>query len=161
YGVGRYARTSMEAYGEVGARLGGRHIQVQFNADPWFHGNTFLQIFRRDDRALVLVCPDALGDGELERLRGFLQGADIKEISPEESQGYDTNSLQVRHTVLAPATLSQTARVAIEDFGLEVRTLDLGELFLKGGGAPVCLTNRLWGLSVEDVPDDVLWSRRP
>lgn len=160
YGQGRYARTSSGAYGEVADRLGGRHMQLEFKADPWFHGNTFLQVFRGVDEARVIVCPDALAEGELARLHNFFGDTAIVEISPEESKGYDTNALQVEETVIAPATLSATTRRAIESLGLEVRTLDLGELFLKGGGAPVCLTNRLWGLDEHDLPDDVRWSRR-
>lgn len=160
YGTGPYARSVKSAYAEVAQKLSPHHIQLAFRADPWFHGNTFLQIFRRsaDSSLLVLVCPEALEPGELERLRAFLPNATFVSLTAAESQGYDTNSLQVRDTVLAPATLSQTARKAIEAFGLTIQTLDLSELFLKGGGAPVCLTNRLWGMKISELPTNFRWS---
>lgn len=161
YGTGGYARSVKDAYDQVAHRLSPHHIQLSFRAEPWFHGNTFLQVFRHpsDDSLLVIVCPEALDTGEFERLHAFLPDATFVTITPEQSQGYDTNSLQVHNTVLAPATLSQTARDAIETFGLHVKTLDLGELFLKGGGAPVCLTNRLWGMQKADIPGHVRWSK--
>jgi len=161
YGIGPYARSVKSAYDEVAQRLSSRHILLSFHADPWFHGNTFLQVFRRsaDNALLVVVCPDALKNGEFERLRAFLPDATFVTITPEQSQGYDTNSLQVNDVVLAPASLSNTARSAIETFGLTVKTLDLGELFLKGGGAPVCLTNRMWGLKCSEIPAALRWSQ--
>lgn len=160
YGNGPYARSVKCAYSEVAQRLSDRHIQLSFHADPWFHGNTFLQVFRRsaDDSLLVIVCPQALETGEFERLQAFLPDATFVSITAQQSQGYDTNSLQVNDTVLAPATLSQTTRNAIEAFGLNVKTLELGELFLKGGGAPVCLTNRLWGMKTQEIPAHARWS---
>ena len=42
--------------------------------------------------------------------------------------------------------------------GLTVRFLALPALFGKGGGAAVCLTNRLWGLDVDAVPAAMLVS---
>ncbi|MBA2664673.1 MAG: hypothetical protein H0U74_20470 [Bradymonadaceae bacterium] len=161
FGTGPFARTTRAAYAELAQRLGGRHIQLEFLADPWFHGNTFLQILRHPSapRALVVVCPEALAPGELERLQAFLPDARFVTISAAQSQGYDTNSLQVNETVIAPQSLSQTARAAIEDFGLVVRTLDLSELFLKGGGAPVCLTNRLWAMDEGELPERFCWSK--
>jgi N-dimethylarginine dimethylaminohydrolase len=157
YGVGPYARTSAEAYAEVAPKLSARHLQIRFHADPWFHGNTFLQVFRGSQKSIVLVCPEALAQGELARLQGFFPETEVVPISAAQSQGYDTNALQVNDTVLAPATFSDTAREAVESIGLTVRCLDLGELFLKGGGAPVCLTNRLWGLSLDEVDPSLLW----
>ncbi len=159
YGEGPDARTTDEAYEEVASFLSPRHLQVQFRADPWFHGNTFLQFFRRDGEAVMLVCPEALMPGEYDRLKAFVEGVALVELTREESEGYDTNALQVGTTVIAPRSFSEKARAAVQDLGLTVETLDLGELFSKGGGAPVCLTNRLWGLDVAEVPAEVLWGR--
>ncbi|RVU45762.1 hypothetical protein EA187_08335 [Lujinxingia sediminis] len=162
YGEGPYQRTTQAAYAEVAPRLSPQHIQIGFKADPWFHGNTFLQFFRRRTDTIGLVCPDALLDGELDRLQAFL-GPEIEliTISPEESRGYDTNALQVCDTVIAPTSFSPTARRATDALDLQVKTLPLDELFAKGGGAPVCLTNRLWGLDIAEVPDEVRWSLQP
>lgn len=160
YGIGADGRTEPGAYGVVAHLLSDRHIQIGFHADPWFHGNTFLQFFRKDSQTIMVVCPEALRDGEFQRLREFVGQIPIVEISAEQSQGYDTNALQVGTTILAPQTFSQSTRGAVEELGLDVETLHLGELFSKGGGAPVCLTNRMWGLKVEEIPEQVRWSIR-
>lgn len=164
-GTGPDARTEQDAYGEVADRLSREHLQIQFRADPWFHGNTFLNVYRRrseeDWRGLALLAPDALQEGEDERLEEFLGDVEILEIDREDSLGYATNSLQVDRTILAPTGLSEGIYEAFDEFGFEVRKLELDELFAKGGGAPVCLTNRLWGLEAESLPDRVRWSCRP
>jgi N-dimethylarginine dimethylaminohydrolase len=163
YGVGPDARTERSAYAEVADLLGPHHVQIRFDADPWFHGNTFLNVYRAPDSDdhLMVVCPDALPDEEYAKLRAFVPDARVHEISREESLGYDTNALQVNHTVISPTTMSEATEAALADIGLQVERLDLGELFVKGGGAPVCLTNRLWGLRDDEVPDTVLWSANP
>lgn len=163
FGAGPEARTEEGAYAEVAERLSPRHLQIPFRADPWFHGNTFLNVFRapEGDRRLMVVCPEAMDAEAYARLCEFVSGAEVHEISTEQSRGYDTNALQVGRTVLAPTTLSAGTEAAILELGLRVEKLDLGELFLKGGGAPVCLTNRLWGLDVAEVPERVRWSVRP
>lgn len=165
YGVGESARTERAAYKQVADLLGERHVQIGFRADPWFHGNTFLQFFRNRHRAVMLVCPEALLEGEYRRLREFVEklsvDVSVVELTRAQTEGYDTNALQVGTTVLAPTTLSETTREVCEQLGLTVRLLTLDELFSKGGGAPVCLTNRLWGLRVDEIPDSVRWSVRP
>lgn len=161
YGAGSQARTSKNAYTEVADRMGGRHIQIGFRADPWFHGNTFLQFFRTATDLVMLVCPDALLDGEYERLKQFVDNAAVVELTRQQSEGYDTNALQVGDTVIAPRSFSDIARGAVEEMGLRVEMLELGELFSKGGGAPVCLTNRLWRLRPDELPEEVRWSRHP
>lgn len=160
YGVGPDARTAQEAYAEVADLLAPHHVQIEFRADPWFHGNTFSNVYRdpRSDAHLMVVCPEALSPDQYERLRAFVPHAQIHEISRADSLGYDTNALQVNDTVIAPTSLSAGTQAALEQLGLSVHRLDLGELFVKGGGAPVCLTNRLWGLRLDEVPDEHLWS---
>ncbi len=160
YGVGPDARTERAACAEVAELLGGQHVHVRFHADPWFHGNTFLNIYRapQSDELLIVVCPEALDDEEYEKVRAFVPEAHVHEISREESLGYDTNALQVDRTVIAPTTLSAGTAAALDELGLDVVRLDLGELFVKGGGAPVCLTNRLWGVRDAEVPEKVRWS---
>ena len=161
YGVGPERRTVEEAYREVAHLLSPQHLQIAFRADPWFHGNTFLQFFRLPDRQLMLICPEALLDGELPRLKAFVGEIPTLELTPQESKGYDTNALQVNETIIAPQTFSPRARQATLELGLKVLSLELGELFSKGGGAPVCLTNRLWGLDVAEIPDHLRWSLHP
>jgi len=166
WGEGADARTDSDAHGEVADRLGTDHIAVRFDADPWFHGNTFLNVYRapdpdRNPPGIALVCPEALDDAEYDKLVEFLGDAEIVEIDREESLGYDTNALQIRDTVLAPASLSETAARALRRIGLKVIHIELDELFEKGGGAPVCLTNRLWGLHSDEIPDHAKWSEAP
>lgn len=173
FGSGRYRRTEARAYEEVAHRLGGKHIQIHFRADPWFHGNTFLNFYEGAELpprlgehatripAAMLVCPDALMPGELERLGRFLPEVEVVQITPEQSKGYDTNCLQVNGTVIGSDSMSDTAEHVFRGLGLEIVRLDLGELFTKGGGAPVCLTNRLWGAHPDEFPDHARWSKRP
>jgi N-dimethylarginine dimethylaminohydrolase len=164
YGHGPDARTDADAFDAVAGKLGDRELHLPFDADPWFHGNTFLNVYRTPDghggwRGLAVVCPEALSDDTYRRLLAFLgDKTQIHTISREASLGYDTNSLQVGSTVIAPSTLSARTRTALSDFGLDIVDLDLGELFSKGGGAPVCLTNRLWGLTADALPAKHLWS---
>lgn len=161
YGVGPEGRTDGDAYEEVADRLSPHHIQLRFEADPWFHGNTFLNVYRPPDpdrSPAVVVCPEALSEEGYARLVAFVGEATIHHISRQESLSYDTNALQVGSTILAPTSLSASTGAALEETGFEVCRLDLAELFGKGGGAPVCLTNRLWGLEREEVPDEFLWS---
>ena len=163
YGRGPAARTEASAYAQVASRLSERHLQVRFVADPWFHGNTFLGIYGVGADQLALVCEEALEPSQRDALRQALhaQGVGWRAISREQSLGYDTNSLQVGQRVLASETISRPSRQALETLGLEVRTLALSELFLKGGGAPVCLTNRLWGADALTLPQAHLWSAHP
>lgn len=173
FGSGRYRRTEGRAYEEVAHRIGHRHIQIHFRADPWFHGNTFLNFYQGltlparlgEDGPRVptraLVCEDALMPGELDRLRRFLPEADFVSISREQSMGYDTNCLQVNRTVIGSDSMSSQAEAAFVDLGLTVVKLDLSELFMKGGGAPVCLTNRLWGIDLNEISNHARWSLRP
>lgn len=165
FGEGPDARTDPASYEEVADRLSDDHLQIPFRADPWFHGNTFLNVYRRRRadgwEGLALVCPAALDAQTYDRLAAFLEDADILEIDREESLDYATNALQVGDSVLAPTGLSERLVDALENFGLEVLELDFDELFGKGGGAPVCLTNRLWGIDTDALPDRVLWSAHP
>lgn len=166
YGDGPEARTDASAHGEVADRLSDEHVDIAFDADPWFHGNTFVNVYRapdpdRDPPGILLVCPEALDEQNYEKLRNFVPKADVVELTREESLGYDTNSLQVGETVLAPSDLSETSHRALRRLGLRVVSIALGELFDKGGGAPVCLTNRLWGIDLDELPEHALWSERP
>lgn len=174
FGSGRFRRTEARAYGEVAHLLSDEHIQLHFHADPWFHGNTFLNVYHgpvmpprlgeRDDRwrQMVLVCPDALLPGELERLTSFMgPNAEIHKITKRDSLKSDPNSVQVLQKVLASDTITKSTEQALRNLDLEVVRLPMDELYGKGGGAPVCLTNRLWGLKKEELPDHVLWSKQP
>lgn len=168
YGVGPSARTQADAYAQVAQRLSAQHLQIEFIADPWFHGNTFMGLYGTKAAQLALVCEEALGEDAHQRLAAALaaRGVAWAAISKVQSLGYDTNALQVGETVLASATLSPASKARFEALGLTVKTLNLDELFLKGGGAPVCLTNRLWGCSPDQLlghaaSKDHLWSVHP
>ena len=175
YGQGRWARTTRQGVLAHAERVAPQaSCVVRFRADPWFHGNTFLNIYRaasslhteRIER-VVMLCQEALYPGEFERLKRFFEERDEAEgactewftITPEESLQYATNALQVRDTILAPHTLkSRLKRLWRERLGLDVVTLEFEELFGQGGGAPVCLTCRLWGVAPHSVPNELRWS---
>ncbi|MEW5855138.1 MAG: hypothetical protein AB2A00_40555 [Myxococcota bacterium] len=154
WGEGPYARTSREAYAEVAHLISRRHIQVGFKADPWFHGNTFLGFYAsaKGERRWMLVCPAALQDGELARLRAFVPEAEVLELQHDESVAYATNALQVNGTVIAPTGLPARVHEVWRSLGLEIVELPLQALFRQGGGAAVCLTDRLDGFDASQIP---------
>jgi len=137
-GDGKFARTAADAYDEIGPLLGEPSIHIRFRADPWFHGNTFLASYWNT----LVVCPDALLPGEMERLRAFTKSMDVVEITRDESLRYATNALVVKRTIITPAPLPESVMRALPN-GAQVRVVPLPALFERGGGGPVCLTNRL------------------
>lgn len=173
FGSGRYRRTEARAYGKVSPLLSQRHIQLHFHADPWFHGNTFLAIFAGPERParlgensghsqqIVITNPGALLPGEFDRLKRFTPNARFVELTPQECFEGDTNAIQVNDTIIAASTLSAKSQEALRACELDIVKLKLDELFGKGGGAPACLTNRLWHVEASHFPDRVLWSKNP
>jgi N-dimethylarginine dimethylaminohydrolase len=167
-GVGRWARSDDRAVAHYRRFLPGPTLALGFRADPWFHGNTFLGSWAHQGNVVVVVADEALlGDGPA-TLRAFVDGARIVVISADETLSYATNALQVGGTVLAPAAVRGRAvpgRVVDvwRGLGLQVRFLELPTLFGRGGGAAVCLTNRLDGVVADRIPEDLLlaaWRRR-
>ncbi|HEY1099937.1 MAG TPA: hypothetical protein VGF99_13465, partial [Myxococcota bacterium] len=151
-GIGRWARTSPTAFAHYGRFLDVPALHVGFHADPWFHGNTFLGGYAHQGDVVVVVCFDALRDDGADRLKAFVDGASIVAIDAAATLTYATNALQVNDTVLAPAGVPDVVIDAWRGLGLRVQLLELPALFRKGGGAAVCLTNRLDGVVVDDVP---------
>jgi N-dimethylarginine dimethylaminohydrolase len=154
-GVGPWARTSLDAPGAIVDLLPGPWLKLAFHADPWFHGNTFLGAWANRGDVVVAVCDEALPDDGPALLRAFVDGARVVPLTKPETLTYATNALQVNDTVLAPAGVPDVVVDAWRGLGLTVRFLELPALFRKGGGAAVCLTNRLDGVSVDDVPADM------
>jgi N-dimethylarginine dimethylaminohydrolase len=152
FGEGPYARTVRAAFEEVGSLLPTQRHLLRFRADPWFHGNTFLGAFTSSHGVMVLVCEEAIAPEDRAPLRAFLAGARVEPISKEESVAYATNALQVSDTVLVPTQTGVRIRALFESHGLRVHDLALPALFSAGGGAAVCLTNRLDGVRIEDIP---------
>jgi N-dimethylarginine dimethylaminohydrolase len=156
-GQGTHARTSPDAYVHVARHLPGPSLHLRFAAEPWFHGNTFLGFFSaRDDEGRVtesvgFVCDDALLPGESERLRAFLKGVRFVTLSRDDSLRYATNALQVGRRVLAPPGVPAHVHEVWRELGLEVVEVALPTLFGRGGGAAVCLTNKL-DVDVAQIP---------
>lgn len=154
-GQGPWARTSSAAFAHYAPFLDVPALHVGFHADPWFHGNTFLGGYARGTDVVVVVCFDALSDDGADRLKAFVDGARIVAVSAEGTLSYATNALQVNDTVLAPAGVPDVVIDAWRSLGLRVELLELPALFRKGGGAAVCLTNRLDGVTPAMVPADM------
>ena len=169
YGEGAQARTSLEGLTLHAKSMATHSIFLKFKADPWFHGNTFLNIYHRAEdpsKRILMLASEALFPGELERLQQWLHQEDARAhtttslfiISAEESLAYATNSLQVQRTVIAPRGISaRCERMWREELDLKVVELPLDQLFIKGGGAPVCLTCKLFGLAPHHIPQRFLW----
>ena len=154
-GVGPWARTSLDARDAIVDVLPGPWLKLAFHADPWFHGNTFLGAWANGRDVVVAVCEAALRDDGPALLRAFVDGAHVVPLTPQETLTYATNALQVNDTVLAPVGVPGFVVDAWRGLGLMVHFLELPALFRKGGGAAVCLTNRLDGVTVDDVPADM------
>jgi N-dimethylarginine dimethylaminohydrolase len=151
-GVGRYARTHASAFPIVAAHLATRVQHVRFRADPWFHGNTFFGAFTSTRGTKALVCEAAIAREDRASLAHFLEGVELVPIDRALSLAYATNALQVNDTVLAPAGLPPAIHALWRALGLRVEELTLPALFGKGGGAAVCLTNRVEGATIASVP---------
>ena len=154
-GLGRWARSHADAFAAYQALLPADPsdvLHLGFHADPWFHGNTFLGAWRNGRDVVVAICFEALRDDGADRLRAFVDGARVLPLTAAQTLTYATNALQVNHTVLAPEGVPDVVVDAWRGLGLTVRFLSLPALFGRGGGAAVCLTNRLWAL--EDRRDD-------
>ncbi len=154
-GVGTWARTKVEAYPAYRRYLTQPSLLLSFHADPWFHGNTFLGAYTNNGDVVIVVCFAALRNDGPSRLRAFVDGATYVELTAEQTLSYATNALQVGTTVLAPAGVPDVVVDAWRSLGLSVQLLELPALFRKGGGAAVCLTNRLDGVRASQVPDDM------
>jgi N-dimethylarginine dimethylaminohydrolase len=144
-GDGPYARTSVDAAAWCAPYLArNRHcLHLRFVADPWFHGNTFLASFR-GDQTVVVVCPDALMPGEERRLRAFLPHVQWLPISHEQSLHYPTNALQIGRHVLCGHDTDPIVVELWRQLGLTMVPLSMPTLFGRGGGAAVCLSNRIY-----------------
>ena len=151
-GEGAHARTSPAAVTHVARCLPGPSLHLRFAAEPWFHGNTFLGFFcaRAEeggdggvDEVVGLVCDDALLPGEGERLRAFLPDVRFVTLTRHDSLHYATNALQVGNAVIAPPGLPAHVHDVWRGLGLRVVEVALPTLFGRGGGAAVCMTNRL------------------
>lgn len=160
YGSGSYARSQGEAYSGIADRVSPEHCLIRFEANPWFHGNTFLGVYwdAKSHAPSVIWCPEALAAKEQEKLLAFLGDIPRLEIAAGESKNYATNALQVGSRVIAPQGLPEKVHAFWRALGLEVVELELATLFQKGGGAAVCLTNRLWGLCPEDFPEHLRYA---
>lgn len=154
-GVGPWARTSVDAADHYVDVMPGRWLKLVFHADPWFHGNTFLGGWSVGENVVVAVCDEALINDGAALLRAFVDGARVVCLSRDDTLTYATNALQVNDTILAPVGVPDVVVDAWRGLGLTVRLLELPALFRKGGGAAVCLTNRLDGVVEGDVPRDM------
>ena len=154
YGVGPNARTARGAYAEVAPHLSPEHLQLQFRASPWPHGSALIAPFWRagGGEPVLMVCLEALADGELARLRAWAPDLTIVGIDPTESLARATQALQVGDTVIAPLGLPSSVRDIWRGLGLTVVELPLNALFSRGPGAASSLTNRLYGLDLSMLP---------
>lgn len=159
WGDGQRARSQRAAFDELRPYFGTRTLSVGFRADPWFHGNTFMAVYHAaDEQPHLLLCEEALLPGERARLAEFLDGVPVFAIPRADSLAYATNALQVENRILAPRGLSPAVLAFWRGLGLEVVELGFDVLFHQGGGAAVCLTNRLDGVNRDALPAHLRFS---
>jgi N-dimethylarginine dimethylaminohydrolase len=132
---GRTNREGMEA---AAAYFTGEILPIEI-CEPAFHGNMALLPLPAADR--MLVCPDVLvGDG-LERLKQRFGGERLLSVTEAEIRCYATNGLPVGDTVLAPSIVPERVKALMEEHGMKVLSLAMGELCEKAGGASRCLVS--------------------
>jgi N-dimethylarginine dimethylaminohydrolase len=142
-GDGPWARSSEAAYDVVAPLLGRPSMHLRFRGDPWFHGNTFLASFHGARERVVMVCEEALLPGGMDALVRFAGGARVVVITRQESLTYGTNALQIGDTLLAPRGVADVFSSTWRALGLTTVEIELPTLFARGGGAGVCMTNRM------------------
>jgi N-dimethylarginine dimethylaminohydrolase len=105
--------------------------------EPAFHGNMALLPLPAVDR--VLICPEVIvGDG-VALLEARFGKDHILPVSEGEIRSYATNGLPVGDTWLAPSVVPERVRELVASTGMKVKTLKMGELCEKAGGASRCL----------------------
>jgi N-dimethylarginine dimethylaminohydrolase len=144
YGV----RSAFESVAEVRAAMPAVRIQVARLREPFFHGDTCMDVLETGSGKLWLAFPGAFASTEeYQTARTFAESeAEVLEISEADALGYACNSLSLGRTLLAPDGLSADLTAKLSARGIEIRFLDFAELFGKGGGGPRCLVNELRGL---------------
>jgi N-dimethylarginine dimethylaminohydrolase len=116
--------------------------------EPFFHGDTCMDLVETPSGSAWLVFPGAFASEEdyLEARAFAGREAEVLEISEGDALAYACNSLSLGGTLLVPEGLSVELSGLLMARGVELRPLDFGELFGKGGGGPRCLVNELRGL---------------
>jgi N-dimethylarginine dimethylaminohydrolase len=120
--------------------------------DPYFHGDTCMSVLPGHP-GVLMVYPGSLVDRSMDDLRAFASGMDVLEISEADALAYACNGLAVDQTLVMPTGLSAGLVDELGSRGYDVRSLDFGELFGKGGGGPRCLVNELRGMEAADVTE--------
>jgi N-dimethylarginine dimethylaminohydrolase len=154
YGV----RSTVESLDEVRAASPATGWHAAKLQNPYFHGDTCMDVVQSSKGKLWLAYPGAFASAEEYRgARAFAEKqAEVLEIGEADALGYACNSLSLDNVLLAPTGLSSGLLGTLAAHGVEVLPLDFGELFGKGGGGPRCLVNELRGISSLDDP----WSYR-
>ncbi|MHB8419115.1 MAG: dimethylarginine dimethylaminohydrolase family protein [Myxococcales bacterium] len=156
YGV----RSVRESVDEVAAALPpGTPFHAARLREPYFHGDTCMDPLAGPRGPLWLAYPGAFADAaEYQVARRFASSAaEVVEVSEEDALAYGCNSLPVGGALLAPSGLSKRFKDVVRAQGYELRELDMGELFGKGGGGPRCLVNELRGLP--EIPTSLSYQR--
>lgn len=131
-------RTDLAGMEAAAAHFTGEILRVAIR-EPAFHGNMALLPLPAAGR--MLVCPDVIvGDG-LEKLKGRFGEERLLFVTEDEIRRYATNGLPVGDTVLAPSLLPERVKALIEEHGMKVELLSMGELCEKAGGASRCLVS--------------------
>jgi N-dimethylarginine dimethylaminohydrolase len=144
-GVGPAARTVASSYGHIAKSLPFQETMfLPFRADPFFHGNTFLASFEGDEKKVMFVCRDALFPDDVERVMSFCgASSSFVWLSRADALQYPTNALQVNKSVLYSSLDCEKYFDVWTGLGLTPLYVALPTLFGRGGGAAVCLTQRI------------------
>jgi N-dimethylarginine dimethylaminohydrolase len=132
---GRTDRAGMEA---ARGHFRGEVLSIEIR-EPAFHGNMAalpLPAFGK-----LLVCPEVIAPGDLDRLAARFGEGRLLPVSEEEIRRYATNGLPIGGDVLAPSVLPERVARLLEAQGARVVLLPMRELCEKAGGASRCLVS--------------------
>lgn len=121
-------------------------IPLRLVNEAYYHGDTVLCPFgpRKD---YVIVYRDGLTEESFERLQSFFGRDYCIEISDGDAEIYAANSFQFHAhdqcVLVMPEGVSKDLRSRIEDYGVEVITIDVSEFLKKGGGSVKCMIGDL------------------
>ncbi|MFN8497693.1 MAG: arginine deiminase family protein [Anaerolineae bacterium] len=144
--IGQGYRTNAEGIGQVRAMLGGDVDEIIPVPLPhWtgpadcLHLMSFISVVA-DDLAVVYsrLMPVPFREWLLER------GVRLVEVPDEEYDSFGCNVLAVAPGVCVMLDGAPVTRRRLEAAGAEVHTFPGGNICIKGGGGPTCLTRPIW-----------------
>lgn len=113
--------------------------------EPFFHGDTCLNLVATPKGPVALIYPGAFADNEARTAAWWSVKlrAEVILVNREDALAYAGNALTVGHTFIYLEGISDALLKQMDNRGLELVEIQMINLFGTGGGGPRCLVNRL------------------